>query len=65
MTHESTWKCPACGADLSGVLFEEPWFRMTGGHPGDSGLGGNTPQDPTAEGVQTCSECSHEWEVCG
>jgi hypothetical protein len=61
----SSFACPSCGSDISDVLFEEPWFRMTGGHPGDSGPGGNTPQDPVAEGVQECPDCNYEWEVMG
>ena len=48
-----------------GVLFEHPWFFITGGHPGDSGAGGNTPQDPVAEGIQECHECGHKWWCCG
>lgn len=57
--------CPSCGADLVGVLYEDGWFTATGGHPGDSGAGGNTPQDPVAWGVQECPECRHKWEVSG
>lgn len=59
------WACPSCGADLVGVLFEEPWFQAEGGHPGDSGAGGNTPQDPVAWGTQECADCGHRWEACG
>lgn len=57
--------CPACGDDQYSVLLEEPHFKTAGGHPDDSGPGGNTPQDPVAWGTQTCTECGHEWEVSG
>ncbi len=57
------WHCPSCNADLVGVLYEDPWFVMTGGHPGDSGPNGNTPQEPVAWGIQECHECSHKWEA--
>lgn len=53
------WSCPKCGVGLVGVLFEDPWFMATGGHPGDSGAGGNTPQDPVAEGRQECVCCGY------
>lgn len=59
------WRCPVCGVDVTGHVFDDSWFKVTGGHPGDSGPGGNTPQDPTAEGWQTCPHCEHEWEICG
>lgn len=57
--------CPQCHQDIGDVLLEEPWFEAEGGHPGDSGPGGNTPQDPVAEGQQTCPECGHRFWISG
>lgn len=62
---EDWYYCPSCGEGLDGVMFEEPWFECTGGFPGDSGPGGNTPQDPVAWGIQTCSECDHRFDAEG
>lgn len=58
------WECPECKTVI-GVLFEEPWYTAEGGHPGDSGPGGNTPQEPVTWGTQTCHECKHQWEAEG
>jgi hypothetical protein len=57
--------CLNCGTDVADVLFEDPYFTPTGGHPGDSGPGGNVPQDPIAEGLQRCPHCEFEWEAAG
>lgn len=57
--------CPSCNCDLTGYLYEAPYFVADGGHPGDSGPGGNTPQEPVAFGVQTCHECGHQFGVSG
>lgn len=56
-----SFSCPSCRAGLDGVMFEEPWFKAEGGFPGDSGPGGNTPQDPVAFGTQTCPECDYRF----
>lgn len=58
---EPTFRCPSCGQQLDDVMFEKPWFEAEGGFPGDSGQGGNTPQDPVAWGMQTCPECDHQF----
>ncbi len=59
------FECPNCGADWLGVLYEPPWFKLTGGHNGDSGAGGNTPQDPVVFGLQSCPGCPAVIEVEG
>lgn len=64
-TRGSENSCPSCGADLTGFLFEDPWFKLTGGHPCDSGPGGNRPQEPVGEGEQSCPHCRATWEVSG
>lgn len=58
-------RCPKCHAALDEVLFEESWFEATGSHAGDSGPGGNTPQEPVAWGWQTCPECYYRFEASG
>lgn len=57
--------CPSCDADLSAEMLQSPYFVSSGGHPGDSGAAGRTPQDPVSRGTQTCSSCLWEFEVEG
>jgi len=65
MPWANEFRCPNCGEDWLGILYEPPWFKPTGGHLGDSGPGGNVPQDPVAEGLQSCPGCDAVINVSG
>lgn len=59
-------RCPKCATDISETFLEAPYFKETGGHPGDpAGTGGNTPVEPVAFGTQECEGCGHKFEVSG
>lgn len=53
--------CPKCHTVQSGTLGEKPWFVAIRG-----GKQPNTPDGPGeswVDGIQTCFECGHQWEV--
>lgn len=55
--------CPKCSTVQTGAYMERPWFV-----PLDGGKEPNSPSGPGeywVEGIQTCFECGHQWEVGG
>lgn len=57
------WHCPKCQADLVGVMYEPPYFVVTGGGEQPGTVHG--PPEWWVEGVQECAECGFKWEVSG
>lgn len=53
--------CPKCHTVQLGTLGEKPWFVAI--------RGGRTPSTPDGpgeswiDGIQTCFECGHQWEI--
>lgn len=53
--------CPKCHTVQLGALGEKPWFVAIRG-----GRQANTPDGPGkswVDGIQTCFECGHQWEI--
>ncbi|HCB13624.1 MAG TPA: hypothetical protein DEP36_08690 [Gammaproteobacteria bacterium] len=55
------WRCPNCLSDLSGIMYERPWFEATdGGREPNTSYG---PGESWVIGIQSCPECGHQWEA--
>lgn len=53
--------CPKCHTVQLGTLGEKPWFvSIRGGRMPDTPDG---PGESWVDGIQTCFECGHQWEI--